>query len=194
MRGGRPKQFDETEALERAMQLFWSRGYAGAGLSELLSEMGISRQSLYDTFGNKRELFIRSIEHYRATQLRRALEILDRDGSPLENVKEVVGFFEQIAADSRCRGCLVANALVEVAPHDSELAALLEETLDLLQEGVRRALERARERGELTADRSPVALSRALTNAMIGLAVSGKLRRGHTILRDIYSGTLSMLG
>jgi TetR/AcrR family transcriptional repressor of nem operon len=194
MRGGRPKQFDETEALERAMQLFWTRGYAGAGLSELLSEMGISRQSLYDTFGNKRGLFLRSIEHYRATQLRHALEMLDREGSPLENVKEVVAFFEQIAADTRCRGCLIANALVEVAPHDPELAALLEETLDMLQDGVRRALERAYERGELTGDRSPLALSRALTNSMVGLAVTGKLRRAPTTLRDIYNGTLAMLG
>lgn len=193
MRPGRPKEFDEREALERAMQLFWTRGYAGASLADLLSTMGISRQSLYDTFGNKRALFRRSIEHYRETQLRQALELLAREGSPLDNVRAVVAFFETLAADERCRGCLVANALVEVGSQDPELGELLEDTLGLLQDGVRRALEQARELGELAGDRSPTALSHAITNAMIGLAVTGKLRRGKSTLQDIYQGTLAML-
>jgi TetR/AcrR family transcriptional repressor of nem operon len=190
---GRPKEFDERVALERAMNLFWQRGYAAVGLSDLLDEMRISRQSLYDTFGNKRELFIRTIQHYRSTQLAQALALLEREGSPIGNVKEVVRFFEHLASDARCRGCLVANALVEVGPHDAEIAALLGETLDLLRKSLQRALRRAQERGELPAGKSPLELSRALTNAMLGMAVTGKLRLGRSALRDIYSGTLSML-
>lgn len=191
---GRAKGFDENEVLERAMQLFWTQGYEETPLPELLSAMGISRQSLYDTFGNKRELFLRTIEHYRATQLSHALELLERDGSPRENIEAVLGFFADLAADVRGRGCLVANALVEVAHRDPELSSLLEETLDLLREGLRVALERAREHGEIPADRSPAALARALTNAMIGMAVTGKLRPGPDVIRDIHAGTLSMLG
>jgi len=191
---GRPKQFDEQEALELAMQLFWSRGYGNTSLSDLLSEMGISRQSLYDTFGSKRGLFFRSVEHYKATQLSQALALLEREGSPLENVKGVVGFFQDLAADERCRGCFVANALVEVAPHDPELAEVLQDTLDILQNSIRASLEKSIEIGELGSERSPLSLARALTNAMIGLAVTGKLQRGRATLRDIYSGTLAMLG
>ena len=193
MRTGRPKEFDRRLALEHAMQLFWSRGYAGAGLAQLLSEMGISRQSLYDTFGSKRGLFIQAIEHYRATQLVQALSLLERDRPPLENVKDVMGFFEELAADARCRGCLIANALVEVAPHDLEIARVLEDTLDRLQEALQGALEQASKRGELPGGKSPPALARALTNAMIGLAVTGKVRRGRAALHDIYTGTLAML-
>jgi TetR/AcrR family transcriptional repressor of nem operon len=191
---GRAKAFDENEVLERAMQLFWSQGYEETPLPELLRARGISRQSLYDTFGNKRGLFLRTIEHYRATQLSQALELLGRDGSPRQNVEAVLVFFAELAADVRGRGCLVAYALVEVAHRDPELAGLLEETLDLLREGVRAALERARERGEIPADRDPTSLARALTNAMIGMAVTGKLRPGPEVIRDIHAGTLSMLG
>jgi TetR/AcrR family transcriptional regulator, transcriptional repressor for nem operon len=191
---GRAKGFDETEVLERAMQLFWSQGYEETPLPELLTAMGISRQSLYDTFGNKRALFLRTIEHYRATQLSHALELLGRDGSPRENIEAVLGFFADLAADARGRGCLVANALVEVAHRDPELASLLEGTLDLLRDGLRAALERAREHGEIPADRNPASLARALTNAMIGMAVTGKLRPGPDVIRDIHAGTLSMLG
>src|SRR5690606_32808721 len=146
---GRAKSFDETEVLERAMQLFWSRGYEETALPDLLAAMGISRQSLYDTFGSKRALFLRTIEHYRATQLRHALELLEREGSPRANVEAVLTFFADLASDPSGRGCLVANALVEVAQRDPELAALLEETLDLLRNGLRAALERAREKGEI---------------------------------------------
>ena len=193
MRAGRPKSFDEREALESAMQLFWVRGYEGTALADLLGAMGISRQSLYDTFGNKRELFIRVIEHYRDTQLAKALALLQQEGSALENVKTVVRFFERLAADQRHCGCLVANALVEVAPHDGEIAGLLQDTLALLQSSVQRALEQAQQAGELAAGKSPLQLSRALTNAMLGLAVTGKLRLGPALLHDIYAGTLSML-
>ena len=190
---GRPKEFDDQEVVERAMEFFWLHGYEGAGLTDLLEHMEISRQSLYDTFASKRELFIRVIGHYRDTQLAQALALLERDASPIENVKAVVRFFERLAMDRSCRGCLVANTLVEMGPHDEEIAGLLQDTLDLLQKAIRRALRRAQERGELSASKSPLALSRALTNAMIGLSVTGKLPMGRTVLRDIYSGTLSML-
>jgi TetR/AcrR family transcriptional repressor of nem operon len=193
MPAGRPKQFDEEAALESAMELFWRRGYEGSGLSELLSEMGISRQSLYDTFGSKRQLFIRAIEHYRATQLAQALALLERDGSRIENVKSVVRFFQRLAADRRCRGCLVANALVEMGPHDEEIAALLRDTLGLLQRALHRTLRKAQAHGELSETKSPLRLSRALVNAVIGLAVTGRLQPQTSALRDVYSGTLSML-
>jgi len=193
MKQGRPKAFDESEVLERAMNLFWLRGYDGLGVAEILDEMGISRQSLYDTFGSKRGLFVRAIEHYRSTQLAAALALLEREGAPIDNVKDVMRFFEKLATDERCRGCLVANSIVEVGPHDAGLAEILGDTLDLLQRAIRRALERARERGELSATKSPLQLSRALTNAIMGMVVTGKLPLGRAASRDILSGTLSML-
>lgn len=193
MPAGRPKGFDEQQVLERAMNLFWLYGYQGVGLSDLLKHMGISRQSLYDTFGNKRALFMRVIEHYRATQLVDALALLDRDGSPLANVKAVIRFFEQLASDSRCRGCLVANTLVELGPHDGQIAALLEETLGLLQQDLQRALREAQRRDELSADKSPLDLSRSLTNSLMGMAVLGRLPSEPASLRSVTAETLSML-
>lgn len=193
MPAGRPREFDETEVLERAMQLFWLRGYQRVGLAELLQHMGISRQSLYDTFGNKRGLFVRSILHYRGTQLSRALALLERDAAPLENVRSVMHFFRELALDGSCRGCLVANALVEMGQDDEELSGLLGETLEVLREGIQRALEEAQKQGDLSAERSPVELSRALLNAMVGLAVMGRLPLERETIQDVYAGTLGLL-
>jgi TetR/AcrR family transcriptional repressor of nem operon len=190
----RPKTFSESDALDRALDVFWQRGYQGVGLTELLSEMGIARQSLYDTFGNKRQLFIKTIEHYRDTRLAGALALLERRGSPTQNVKDVVRFFEQLALDKRARGCLVANSLVEVGSQDPEIRELLAQTLGLLENGLAKALQRARRQGELPAGRSPRALARALTNALVGMAVTGKLRQSRATVQDIYAGTLTMLG
>jgi TetR/AcrR family transcriptional repressor of nem operon len=191
---GRPKGFSERDALEKALDVFWQRGYRGVGLTELLNGMGIARQSLYDTFGNKRQLFIKTIEHYRDTRLAGALALLERDRSPTQNVKDLVRFFEQLAFDKRARGCLVANSLVEIGAHDPEIAGLLGQTLALLEKSIVKALRRAQRVGELPPRRSPRAIARALTNALIGLAVTGKLAQSKSTVEDIYNGTLTMLG
>ena len=191
---GRPKTFSERDAIEKALDIFWQRGYRGVGLTELLTGMGIARQSLYATFGNKRQLFIRTIQHYGDTRLAGALALLERDGSPTRNVKDVVRFFERLALDKRARGCFVANSLVEIGPHDREISALLAQTLGALETAILKALRRARRLGELPPGRSPRALARALTNALIGLAVTGKLGQSKAAVDDIYTGTLAMLG
>ena len=191
---GRPKTFSERDVLEKALDIFWQRGYRGVGLTELLTGMGIARQSLYATFGNKRQLFIKTIQHYRDTRLAGALALLERDGSPTRNVKDVVRFFERLALDKRARGCFVANSLVEIGPHDREISALLAQTLGALETAILKALRRARRLGELPPGRSPRALARALTNALIGLAVTGKLGQSKSAVDDIYTGTLAMLG
>jgi TetR/AcrR family transcriptional repressor of nem operon len=193
MPAGRPKAFDEKQVLSQAMELFWLRGYERLGLRELLSHLGISRQSLYDTFGSKRGLFLRTIEHYRSTQLSQALALLERAGSPLGNVKAVLRFFEELALDQRARGCLVANSLVEVDPADEELSGLLGETLELLRASLERALRQAQQCGELAAGRSPLELSRALVNAMVGLAVTGRLPLPRTAIAEIHAGMLRLL-
>lgn len=190
----RPRTFSESEALDRALDVFWQRGYQGVGMTELLREMKIARQSLYSTFGNKRQLFIKTIEHYRDTRLASALALLERDGSPTQNVRDVVRFFERLALDKRARGCLVANSLAEVGSQDPEIRDLLADTLEMLESAIAKSLRRAQRAGELPAGRSPRALARALTNALVGMAITGKLQQGKERVRDIYAGTLAMLG
>ena len=193
-KGGRPKGFQEDEVLERAMDLFWRRGYKGAAISDLLTHMAISRQSLYDTFGNKRSLFIRVLDHYKSTRLSEAIGLLARGGSDLENVKAVVRFFETLGRDPECRGCLVANSLVELGPgEDEEISELLRDTLAQLQGAIESALRNAQATGELAHNKSPAQISRALTNSLVGMAVTGRLQTGPADLRDVYAGTLSML-
>ncbi len=192
MPSGRPPNYDRSEVLDRALDFFWAHGYK-AGLTDLLRSVGVGRQTLYNLFGSKRALFIEVIHRYREKHLAAILAHLAEGNDPLGEVRKALHFFEQLAVDKRSRGCLVANAIVEVGAEDEEIAALLRETLGLLESAVRDALKRARDRGELAPGREPRALARALSNAMIGMAVTGRLGGGRGALRDIYQGTLQML-
>ncbi|MEZ5304594.1 MAG: TetR/AcrR family transcriptional regulator [Verrucomicrobiales bacterium] len=193
MPAGRPIEFDIDATLELAMEFFWARGYRSGGINDLVAYTGVGRQSLYNTFGNKRELFIRVIHHYRNTRLSNALALLARSGSQLQNVRDAVGFFEKLALDKSARGCLIANALVEIGHDDPEISGLLGETLALLENGFRNALASAQKSGELSPRKNPRALARALTNASIGMAVTSRLKKGRAEIADIYAGTLAML-
>ena len=114
---GRPRTFDEAEALTRAMQVFWKHGYERASLTQLLKSMQISRQSCYNVFGDKRALFLRAIRQYTDQALETVRCELRQGPSPLENVQHWLWK----AADQACKassGCLVVNTIVEFGNRD----------------------------------------------------------------------------
>ena len=76
----RQKEFDRDEALHKAMEVFWSRGYEAASVGELVRHMGINRQSLYDTFGDKHSLYLAALDRYREVEGRKLFELLERPG------------------------------------------------------------------------------------------------------------------
>ena len=88
---GRPKEFDRKEALESAMEVFWAKGFEGTSVCDLLDGMGINRGSMYDTFGDKRALFLAAIDHYRQEVAGQLVEGLFAPGSPLENIRKILG-------------------------------------------------------------------------------------------------------
>ena len=83
----RPKAFDVDQALERAMELFWRQGYLATSLPDLVEHMGIGRQSLYDTFGDKRQLFLQALDRYAAVMIGGALGRLEEPGASLDDLK-----------------------------------------------------------------------------------------------------------
>jgi TetR/AcrR family transcriptional repressor of nem operon len=87
---GRKLEFNREQALEKAMELFWAKGYNAVGLRELLQQMGIQRQSLYNTFGCKHTLFLEAVQHYGQTVVCRIKGQLNQPGSPLENLRCVL--------------------------------------------------------------------------------------------------------
>ena len=108
---GRPKSFDESEALRAAMLVFWRRGYEDASCDELLFAMNLNAGSMYATFGDKRALFERAFDLYEREVFSKMIEVLQGDGTPLENVRTLVKCWEKAATDGKRRGCLVSSHL-----------------------------------------------------------------------------------
>src|SRR5215207_4045492 len=120
----RHKEFDRDEALHKAMEVFWSRGYEAASVGELVEHMGINRQSLYDTFGDKHALFLQALDRYHEVESRKLLDLLERPGSVKRALRQLfTGVVEGSLCDGGRRGCLMGNAMSELAGRCEATAA-----------------------------------------------------------------------
>lgn len=122
----RVKLFDEQEVLTKAMELFWKKGYHATSMDELVKFLGISRASLYGTFGGKKELFTKALAHYRTTNN----HVIQRFFSNQTNVKEGLkklfyNLIEESSTDKDYKGCFVVNTTTELIPGDDEMKKTL---------------------------------------------------------------------
>ncbi|MGW4468461.1 TetR/AcrR family transcriptional regulator [Nonomuraea sp. NPDC004354] len=190
----RTKEFDPDEALQKAMELFWRRGYEATSMSDLVEHLGIGRASIYATFGGKRELYLRAYDRY----LEQGVDfegLLSGPGPVLPAVRDLVlRFADEAAHDADHRGCLVVNTAVELAPHDEELARRVAANWDFVEATLAAALTRARERGELDGSQDPRALARFLLTVLQGLRLVGKGATDPARLRDTATQALRVLG
>ncbi len=157
---GPAKQFDPTAALERAMELFWKKGFAATSMSDIRAATGLGAKSLYDTFGNKRALYAQAIEHYTATVVNRLYGGLADDPSP---AAAVAGLLPKVARlnEADHRGCLLGVAMAEArVSQDEELVALLKTKLRVIEDALHAAFDRAKSMGELRADVDTRSLAR----------------------------------
>lgn len=168
---GRPRAFDPDTALDKALEVFWNKGYEGATLPDLTAAMGINRPSLYATFGNKEELFRKALERYTEGTNSTMQEALAQP-----TAKEVAATLLHAVAGSACaasqpRGCLlVLGALVgnqETEPIRQELESRRRANEILLRE----RFERARREGDLPGHADPANLARFVTTVQHGLTV-----------------------
>ncbi len=191
MSPGPAKQFDPDLALEQARDLFWERGYDGTSLSALEAAMGIGRKSFYDTFGSKRELYLRSLRHYTDTVIAKIRAGLDdpRNG-PLENLERVLGRLQAHHGSPDSLGCLLGVAMGQAGSDDDDLAALVRDALHRLELAFRRNLEAAQADGTVDADASPRDAARALVALTQGMALLGRVAHPMAQQRSIVRAAL----
>jgi TetR/AcrR family transcriptional repressor of nem operon len=191
----RTKEFDPDAALQAALELFWQRGYEATSMSDLVDRLGIGRASIYATFGNKHELYLKALERYDRAGLPPMVRELSQPGPALPAVRSVVRRYATEAADEQLRvnGCLVTNTASELAPHDAAAARHVERNWDQLEAVLHSALIRAQAQGELPADRDPLTLARMLLVLMQGLRLVGKASADPARVRDAAEQALALL-
>jgi TetR/AcrR family transcriptional repressor of nem operon len=190
----RPREFDIDAALERAMQVFWSKGYESTSLDDLCEATGLGRSSLYAAFGDKHGLYLRALDRYEEGSAARINDALTR---PLP-VREAIGSFvgrlvDEIAAGPGRRGCFIGNCAAELARHDSDAAARVRRSLERIETAFRDALGRAQARGELAPGADVAALARYFTAGIQGLRLVGKANPDRAALNDVAAVMLRAL-
>ncbi len=181
----RVKTFDPDAVLDRAVELFWRQGFEATGVQDLVDELGISRSSLYSTFGDKDQLYLKAFERYCAREAGPRHELLTRGGSVMAGLRELlVGLAEAPEHHPDRRGCLVVNAAMERVPHDPATTAAVAAQLRRLEDALHAALLRGQAGGEVDPSRDARALARFLVTVVQGMRVVGKATAERAALLD----------
>jgi TetR/AcrR family transcriptional regulator, transcriptional repressor for nem operon len=191
---GRHKEFDRDGALHKAMEVFWSRGYEAASIQDLVLRMGINRQSLYDTFGDKHTLYLQALDRYRQVEGRRLIELMEQPGSVKKHLRHLFNeVVERALCDRERRGCFMGNATSELAGRCKETASRTCSNMAAIEETLYRALLRGKKEGEIKGVGDPRAVACFFYCMLQGLVLMAKARQDRKVLNDVVKVTLSVL-
>ncbi len=189
----RPREFDEGEALDAAMDCFWRDGYEGTSVRDLAARMGITGASLYNAFGDKRSLFREVLQRYAERSTRERIARLESSLPPKQAVRAFLGEIVERSVDGDQRGCLLVNTALEVAPHDPELRATVASRLGEIEAFFRRTISAEQADGSVPSGRDPADLARLLLGVTLGLRVLARSNPQRELLEGVVRPALALL-
>jgi TetR/AcrR family transcriptional regulator, transcriptional repressor for nem operon len=189
----RTKVFDPAAALEAALRVFWEQGYEATSTDDLLRAMGIGRQSMYDTFGDKKQLYLAVLAHYTDGGGAGLRARLAAGPSPLGALAAFLKEIAGVDAAQRARGCLSVNAVAEFGQADPDVLALIERSRVLTETIFAEVLERARVAGEVAPGIDAAAAAHFVHTAIRGMRISAKAGASAAQLAATVDFTLAAL-
>lgn len=194
MSQGRPLEFDPEQALERAMDLFWAKGYEATSLADLLAAMAISRSSFYQAFGGKHELFEMCLARFRERQVGRMRAALEQAGSGKAFIRDMLaGIVADSASLETPKGCLIMNTATEFSGRDAAVARLVSHATDEFVDVFAAAVRRAQRDGEIAAECNAEVLARYVVSSISGLKTMVKAGYSPKAIRDVVDVALQAL-
>ena len=135
---GRPREFDEVEALSKIMQLFWENGYEATGLADILKATGLGKASLYAAYGNKHTMYLKALTQYDSLMVESAVQALCDSGRPAsDRLKAFLSApLEAVRQNNDRRGCFLCNAAADRSALDTDTAALVRSGYAKMQAGL----------------------------------------------------------
>lgn len=193
---GRPKKFEREILIEKAMKVFWAKGYEATSISDLADAMGILSGSLYNLFGDKKSLFLESLALYEATAQCMFLGVLEEPGSRKEAIARL---FLKVATflgeDATRRGCLLSNTMLECTQPDDASLQIAERHRLAMEKAFVAALAQAQATGEMSprSQSETRVLAQTLVNALQGLRLTSKTVHDVKTLKKIAQASLAIL-
>ncbi len=190
----RPREFDERTVLLNAMQVFLRKGFEATSLTELLQATGLSKSSLYDTFGPKRELFMAAFEMYRQERARVLRGILRSEATAYLSIRSFFyAVLEHAQSEERPFGCMSCNEAVELAPHDPEVRRLIERDFSGMEDAFAEVIKRGKSDGSISSANGVRQLARFLVVSHQGLQVMVRSRTDGDRIEDALNLILQAL-
>lgn len=189
----RPREFDEDNVLDAALECFWSCGYAATSVKDLVAKTGITAASLYNAYGDKRGLFRTALDRYVegsvAARMRRCKELPPREA--------IGAFFDEILSrslnDREHKGCMLVNSALELAPHDTEFLTTIAAALNRLESFFFSCIEAGQATGTITCAMPAQTLARHLLGVLIGVRVLARVRPERALLKGVIAPALALL-
>jgi|SRR5712664_2628288 TetR/AcrR family transcriptional repressor of nem operon len=182
------------ERLERAMRVFWEKGYYDTSIDELMGRTGLHRAAVYGEFGSKRRLFEATLARYRETVISGFFEPLAGPDAALGDIERFfLGLHDAAAGPEKRLGCLMVNTASEVSPHVQSVARIVSSYLGDLRVLLRRACVNARTRGEIRSGTDVDQVADYLVGSVLGLWTLGRSPAPAAALRHYVDGVLGFL-
>ncbi|MEZ5841904.1 MAG: TetR/AcrR family transcriptional regulator [Hyphomicrobiales bacterium] len=191
---GRPLEFDKYEVLDRALHVFWRKGYTAASMQDLVIATGINKASIYNSFGDKEAFFVAVIEHYIENYSRPRGRLLV-ETEPARQA--VANYFESLVrfsvGEGAHLGCLLTNVASEIAPFSPPVEAHVSRVFNMMEGVFLDTILRGQEDGSIKTRLPPIALARMMLNAVQGIRLQSRVRPDEAVLRDVVSVVMAML-
>lgn len=189
----RYQEFNTQEALGKAVNVFWDKGYKGASLHDLLTEMGIGKGSFYATFGSKHELFLDALKLYgrKWAMVREVADIMATLPAKKAIERVLVRVMDRAIEDKRC--CLFGKTALEFWQTDAKINKEVEGGVKQVEEAFRQVIIRGQKNMEIADDKDPDSLAQFFTSTFYGLQVMGSANPDRKALENAISNALIVL-
>lgn len=181
----RPKEFDQEQALRKAIGLFCQQGFAATSTDDLMRVMEVGRQSMYDSFGDKRALFLKALELYVTESIHSISVELERPGSALAAVQNALVTFAQRKDLSSAEGCMGLNAISEFGQRDADVTRISRNAARVLRQTLLRVLTMAKEEREIRSDADLESMADFFESTLAGIRMAAKAGKSRHALRNI---------
>lgn len=189
---GRHREFEPEEVLDKAMMLFWRQGFEKTSMQELVIETGIHKRSMYDTFGDKHNLFLMALGRYADVAERDQRQAAARDGNARQMIRELLES-SVVVADDGALGCMLVNCATEVAFRDGEAAARIGDNFDRSEKLIAQILRRGQAKSEISKAYTAEGLSSIIFNAWLGIRVQARSGAPATKLQKMVDEVMALL-
>lgn len=190
----RVKQFDEAEILNKAMELFWEKGFHATSMQDLVSHLGINRASLYDTFGSKEALFQNAVEHYIEVSGSCIRTLFAEENDVRVGLKKL---FDMAINESLCdlskKGCFVVNTTTELIPGDAAIQEMLQKNRENMEAVFVDYIQKGIDKGQIDASKNAQDVGLMFFGLYNGLRVLAKVDPTSESLKKMATAGLSIL-